>query len=510
MRTAAQTAALMAILMLGTKVMGFLREIFMAGFFGTSYIADSYVMASNIPGIIFAGVFTSVSVSYMPIFSDIVQKKGIESGNRFTSQAITLSSGIALASAVLGILFSDQLVALFARGFSGQTAELTSFYLKITFFYIVFTAASGLLESYLQYKGSFIRPVLAGYLQSGFVMLAIIFSAYTSHYLLAFGLLAGSALRLAALALTARKSGFQFAPSKKIGKAAKTIMGLAVPVFIGSTVNQINTFVDKMLASGLAEGSVAALNYGFLLTSTITALTVTIIVTIIYPRLTQSLAASDHDRFKDSVSKGMNIVLMIGLPCTLGAMLYSRPVIQLVYERGAFDQTSTLLTSGAFFYYAAGLTFLALNALLVKIFYAMQDMKTPVLCGAIGAATNITLNLLLVGPMQQRGLALATSIAALVNMLLLYVLLQKKHPLARVHALTAKTAKILIAATACVSLSWPVYGILSTRALPATQSSLELLLALGGAIAAAGLAYIALLRILKIEELSLLTDLLKR
>lgn len=504
MRTAAKTAALMAMLTLGTKLMGFLREIFMAGFFGTGYVADAYVMASNIPGIIFAGVFTSVSVSYMPIFSDIVQKKGIEKGNRFTSQAITLSSGIALFCAIAGIIFSDQVVSIFARGFSEETAALTSFYLKITFSYIVFTAASGLLESYLQYKGSFIRPVLAGYLQSGFVMVAIIFSAYYNHYLLAFGLLIGSVLRLFALSMAAKRTGFQFMPTQKIGKAAKRIMALAVPVFIGSTVNQINTFVDKMLASGLSGGSVAALNYGYLLISTITALTITIIVTIIYPRLTQALASSDYPKFNDYASKGMNIVLIIGVPCALGAMLYSRPVIQLVYERGAFDQASTALTAGAFFYYAMGLTFLALNALLVKIFYAMQDMKTPVLCGALGAATNIGLNLLLVGPMQQKGLALATSIAALVNMVLLYALLQKKHPKARVLEHKAKTAKILAAATAAVALSWPLYALVQA------QGQLHNLLALGTAAAAAALAYIALLKFLKIEELSMLGDLVKR
>jgi putative peptidoglycan lipid II flippase len=100
---------------------------------------------------------------------------------------------------------------------------------------------------------------------------------------------------------------------------------LAIPVFIGSTVNQINSFVDKMLASGLDEGSVSALNYGYLLINMITALTITVIVTIIYPRLTQALAAEDYGRFNDSISTGMNIILIIGLPCSLGAMLYSHP-----------------------------------------------------------------------------------------------------------------------------------------------------------------------------------------
>ena len=150
MRTAARTAAMMAVLTLGTKFLGFLREVFLAGFFGTSQITDAYVMSGAIPGILFAGVFTSMSVSYMPLFSDIMAKEGRESGNRFTSQAITLSAGIASLCAVLGILFAEPLVSIFAPGFEAETAALTAFYLRITFSYIVFNAGAGLLESNLQ------------------------------------------------------------------------------------------------------------------------------------------------------------------------------------------------------------------------------------------------------------------------------------------------------------------------------------------------------------------------
>lgn len=512
MRAAAKTAAMMAVLTLGMKVLGFLREVFMAGFFGTSYIVDSYVMASAIPGILFAGIFTSVSVSYMPIFSRIVEKEGIEEGNRFTGQSITLASFIAFVSAVLGIIFADQVVAIFARGFTGETAALTAFYLRITFSYVIFTAATGLLESYLQYKGTFLKPVLAGYLQSGFVLVAIIVSAYYSHYFLAFGLLIGSVLRLVVLAFVAKGKGFSYRPTWRVGQAAKDIMVLALPVFIGSTINQINSFVDKMLASGLSEGSVSALNYGYLLINMITAMTITIIVTIIYPRLTQSLAATDYPKFNHSISTGMNIILIVSLPCSLGAMLYSRPAVQLIYERGAFDAASTDLTAGAFFYYAIGLTFIAVNALLVKIYYAMEDMKTPVICGVFGAATNITLNLILIGSMAHKGLALATSIAAVVNAALLYYWIRRKYPKVRIITDRPKVWKIALAAVAAIQLSWLAYiGIGGVASLQAALSPTAFtILSLAAAVSAASIAYLILLRLFRIDELSLLRDLFRR
>ncbi|MGI6726998.1 MAG: murein biosynthesis integral membrane protein MurJ [Anaerovoracaceae bacterium] len=503
MRTAAKTAAMMAILTLGLKGLGFLREVFMAGFFGTSYITDAYVMASSIPGIIFAGVFTSVAVSYMPIFSQIVEKQGIEKGNRFTNEAINLIMVVAFFLSVLGIIFSDQVVSIFAVGFKGQTAALTSFYLKITFLYVVFTAVSGILEAYLQYRGSFLKPILAGYLQSGFVLIAIVISAYYSHYFLAWGLLIGSALRTVAIVHVAGKKGFSYKLTVKISNSAKQIAILAVPVFIGSTVNQINSFVDKMLASGLDEGSVSALNYGYLLITLITSLTITIVVTIIYPKLTQAVALKERDNFNDAINKGFNINLIIGLPCSLGAMLYSQPAVQLIFERGAFDAASTALTGSAFFYYSIGLTFIGINALLVKVYYAMQDMKHPVICGVFGAATNIILNLLLVDTMAHRGLALATSIAAIVNSVLLYQILQKKYPHVRVVNDRAKLGKIILSATASVGISWAVYAPLAKIA------AVPNIVTLGLAVIVACLVYLLSLKMFKVEEIDMLKQVIK-
>lgn len=505
MRTAAKTAALMAALTLGSKLLGFLREIFMASFFGTSYVTDSYVMASAIPGILFAGIFTSVSVAYMPMLSRIVEEEGIERGNRFTSEAITLTTIIALVSAVFGIFFSDFVVSIFARGFEGETAALTSFYVKITFSFVIFTGITGLLNAYQQYRGSFLRPIIAGYFQSGTIVIFIIVSAYTTHYLLAFGWLFGSACYMLASLYFARKAGFSFRPTRRIGTTAKHIMVLALPVFLGSTINQINTFVDKMLASGLPEGSVAALNYSHLLIGLITALTITIINTIIYPRLTQAMAKGDMERFSNSVAIGINIIVIIGLPFSLGAMVYSDIFVQIVYERGAFGSASTALTGPAFFYYAIGLTFAALNSLLIHTYYAMRDMRTPVLCGAIGAVINITLNLLLISFMAHRGLALATSIAAIVNTILLAHLLKRWHPGIKTLESRTKLGKILLSALGAVGISWFVYLGMEEILVNGPRT-----LFLFIAVLVALIVYLGLLRLFEISELQLLRQIIHR
>jgi putative peptidoglycan lipid II flippase len=178
-------------------------------------------------------------------------------------------------------------------------------------------------------------------------------------------------------------------------------------------------------------------------------------------------------------------------------------VVRIVYERGAFDAASTELTGSAFFYYAIGLTFIAINALLVKVYYSMQDMKTPVICGIIGAATNICLNLLLVGPMAHRGLALATSIAAIVNACLLYYWMRRKYPKISIVTDWGKMGKILLSAVLAVGISFGVYAPLMSI------TSMINIVALGSAVLAACLIYLILLKLFKIEELNLLKDLLK-
>ncbi|MBK5263148.1 MAG: hypothetical protein JJE17_11380, partial [Peptostreptococcaceae bacterium] len=187
MRTAAQTAVLMAILTLISKAFGFVREMIMANFFGATFITDSYVMAFAIPMIIFGGIFGSVATAYMPLFSKITENEGEKAGSKFTSEVINLLMVVSIFAAIIGIVFSDQIVSIFASGFSGETARLTSFFTKVTFCYVLFTSIAGILEANLQYKGTFLVQIVLGYIQNIIVVAVIVISAFTSHYYLAFG-----------------------------------------------------------------------------------------------------------------------------------------------------------------------------------------------------------------------------------------------------------------------------------------------------------------------------------
>lgn len=497
-RTAVQTAMLMAILTLGSKLLGFIREMVMAGFFGTSYITDAYVMAIAIPGMIFGGIFGAVATSYMPLFSKIRATEGIEKGNRFTSETINLLVFVSIISAFVGLAFSDQIVDIFASGFEGETAGLTSFFVKITFAYVIFTSVTGILEAFLRYHGIFLTPIIIGYLQNIIVIVTIIVSSYFNYYYLAFGWLAAYVLRFIIVFRVTKKRSFNHSFSMQTGWAAKQIILLSLPVFFGSSINQINIFVDKALASRLQVGSVAALNYGDLLVGLITGLTVTIMMTVIYPKMTQAQSADNYKRFNEIVSSGFNLICIITIPCSLGAMLYSEQIVQIIYERGAFDAAATELTATAFFYYLTGMAFISLNSLFIQTYYSMHDMKTPVLYVLFGAIINIILNLILVNYMAHGGLALATSIAATCNTFLLYYGLRKKYPQVTIIESNLKIIKIVIAAVVAISISWVAYYIVGN------VFWMPRMVLLGAVVLIAVIMYLVMLIIFKVKDINLL------
>ena len=506
-RTAAQTAMLMAILTLGSKLLGFVREMVMAACFGTSFVVDAYVMAQAIPGIITTGFFMAIDTAFMPLFSKITENEGENQGNKFTSEVICLVFAIATVFSIFGFIFSDQLVSIFALNFKGQVAELTGFYLKITFAYLFFTSTAGVIETMLRYRGVFLAPIIIGYSQNIIIITMILISARFDYHYLAYGMLLAFVVRLLLLSLISKRKSFNFEFSFKLGTTAKKILALSLPVFIGSSINQINFFVDKTLASGLPEGSISALNYGSILMGLITGLTVSIIMTVIYPKMTQAQALDNQEHFNQMVGTGFNLICIITMPCTLGAIAYSNQIVQIIYERGAFDSTSTSLTGMAFLFYSVGLIFSSLNSLFIQAYYSMHDMKTPMIFGAVGVIINIVLNLILVRYLAHGGLAFATSIAAICNTMLLYYGMKKKHSKVVIVRKVKDVIKVIVAAVVAVGSSLLVYYLVI---MPMVNIIFMRVVQLGIAVAVAGVVYLVMLKVFRIEELKLLKQLIRK
>ncbi|MCF0150470.1 MAG: murein biosynthesis integral membrane protein MurJ [Firmicutes bacterium] len=497
--TTAQLAVFMAVLTLFSKVLSFVREMVLANYFGAGIITDAYVMAQSIPNSLLAAVISAVGISYMPNFSKKLELEGEESANLFTSQLVNLQLLIIAAVVAAGSVFAGPLVNLFAPGFSEEAAALTAWYLRPAFCVLFFTMLAYIFGAWLNYKGIFLPQMVFGILQNVVLIIIVAVSASVDYHLLILGPLFGYGVYGVLHVLWARKNGFRYTPNFSLNEAVSDVLRLAIPVFLGGYVNQINLAIDKMLASGLTTGCVSALNYANQIINSISALTVTIFVTILYPRLNKAFVQGEYERMSSLSERGIRLICVLSVPFSMGLICYASDVIRVIFERGAFDPQATVLTASALSFYSVGLAFLSVNTLITKIYYSMHDTKTAVRCSAVSVLLNIVLNLVLVRYMAHAGLALATSISHMANTVLLVYTFRRRYPQIRLMAAPQALLKLLAISAVSVAGSRLLYGVMGA-------GLLNLMLCAGLAV----LVYLALLWLLRFDEIRLLRDLIAR
>lgn len=494
-KTAAQIAVLLVIFNLGCKLLGFIREMIMAQFYGAGYEVDSLVMAQSIPNIIFGGILVAIATAYMPLYSKRVESQGEKEGNYYTSQMITVLVGLSLVISIIGVIFADQIVSIMSSGFGKEAKQLTSYYLRMTFGYTAFSAIVGIFANYLQYKNHFIETVLGDYIQNIVYIVMIVVSARTNEKWLALGLLFGYAFRCIFLFSMCRKQGYKYLFSLSgTKKVLNEILNLSIPVFLGTTIQEINTFVDRTLASRFPNGSISALNYANQINTIVISLSITILTTIIYPKLVQVNVNVSRDKFIDYLQKGFTVVLLIAVPVSFGGIIYSHGIVQFIYEHGAFDSTATEITAMAYVFYSLGVVFLAINDYFTKVYYSMGEMKIPMLCAGVSLIVNVILNLILVQYMEQNGLALATSIAAMIHAILMISYFSNRNKELPIINGMKKIILILAASIVSVGSSYLSYIILC-RLYP--KAEIPFMLA---GIIEASILYCILLKIFQINE----------
>ena len=497
----AQTAVIMAALTLGSKFLGFVREAVLANYYGAGMVTDAYKIALSIPNYLLAAAVSAFAAAYMPELARISENSGEKDANSFTSRVINFQLIVSLVVSALGMIFAGPLVKFFAPGFGEESVALAAYYLRASFLLVVFNIFINICGAYMRYKDIFIPELVFGLVHDVCIIAAIVISVRTSNYVLIYGTVAGYMLRAVFGMYYSRRCGFRYSFDTEFGTVIKTVAAMALPIFLGGYVSQFNTMIDRMLASGLVEGSISALDYGNLIVGVIVAITTTILTTIIYPKLNKAFALGQMDRISELCEKSMNIGLLVSVPFTFGALAFGAPLVQIMYERGAFGSAATAMTASAFMWYSLRIAFAAVSGIIVYVFYTLHDTKTPVYCSCASVAVNVVFNLILVRFMAHSGLALATSIAAVVNAVLLWIAFKRKHPEISLLGSSAKLIKIIIFAALSVAVAYILWSAVSA-ALPGIVS-------LGLAILAAVGVYLIVLKLSGFEELELLKQLFK-
>ena len=423
----AKNAIALMIVTILAKIIGFAREQVLSFVYGAGTYTDVYFATMNIPNVIFAGIGAALSTTFIPLYCEINSSQGEAKSNKFTSNILTIVILICIVISILGLTFPEELLKVFAMGFEGERLKIGVDFTRILISSIIFIGISNVLTAYLQVKNNFVIPGIISLPQNLIVIISIFLSEIYGPYTIVWGTLIGMLSQVIIQLPFAYKKGFRVKPYVNLKDTyLKKMIILTGPVFIGVAVNQVNIMVDKNLASILKEGSISALNYADRLNSFILALFITSIVAVVYPMLSKLSQSNEREKFNEYISTSCNSIILLVVPISVGAMVLSTPIVRLLFERGAFSTEATSMTSSALTMYSIGLVAYGLRDIINKVFYSLQDTKTPMVNGMISMGLNIILNLILVKFMGHTGLALATSISALICTVLLFKSLSKR------------------------------------------------------------------------------------
>jgi putative peptidoglycan lipid II flippase len=513
-RGIASSAGIVALGTFISRILGFVRDMVLAKFFGASPAADAFYVAFRIPNLL-RELFAegSMSAGFIPVFTEYLTKKTKTEAKELGRAAFTILFLILSFVVCLGILFSPQIVGMIAPGFlrdPGQfqlTIELT----RVMFPFLLFISLAALAMGILNSTRHFAPPAFSsGIFNIVSILLVLVVTplfpepVYAAAIGVALGGLAQFLIQLPALyqegfALSFRRPIWPLHPGVvQMGK-------LLLPTTLGLSVMQINILVNTLLASYLPTGSVSYLYYGLRLIHFPLGIFAVALATALLPTLSTHAAKGDNEALRRSFSFGLRLVFFIMFPAMLGLILFRVPIVHLLFEHGKFDHLATLGTADAVLYYSLGLWAFAGVRIIVPVFYSLQDTKTPVKIGIIAVVMNLLLNLLLIAPMQHRGLALATSLSAMFNFSLLFIILRKRIGRIDGKRILLSHFKVILASLSIIppaiwinTQDWSSAGGWPMKSLFLTL-----------AVSVSAIAYFLIQAMLKGEEASFLSDMIK-
>ena len=486
-----------------SKVTGFLRDITLSYFYGASSISDAYIVSITITSVLFSLIIAGISTAYIPMYKNIEYTVSRFAAIKFTNNLINIVLIITTIIIVIGLVFSNLLVKVFAFGFDGDTLELAVLFTRVGMVGIYFTSLTQLLVAYLQLNGKFVVPAMIGLPFNLIIILSIYISTQTDIFVLGIGSVLAALFQLIFLFPSLSKAKYRYTSTVQFKDPHLKKMTLIVfPIMIGISIDQINLMIDKTLASTIVEGGISSLTYASRLNDFVQGIFVLSFVTVMFPVISNLVAQKNIAEFKKSISGVISSVILVVVPASVGIMVLSEPIIRLLFGHGNFDEQAIHMTSQALFYYCIGMIGYAIREVLNRTFYSLQDSKTPMFNAALAVVLNIVLNFVLSSFMGLKGLALATSISALFCSFLLGLNLRKK-----IGSFGIKGNVITFLKVTCAS---SVMGIVIYALEKYIFTSLNPLLKMSVVIITGGLIYFLILIILKVKESKLLIHFIRR
>jgi len=515
-----RTAVFLMCTLIIARIFGYARNVVMMYSIGQNWITDAYAAAFAIPNVIYnIMIGGAVSSAFVPVISSYLVKGQKEDAWQVSNTIISWSVVLMGAFILVAYIFTPQIMLIYG-GFEPETLRLAVALARIMLLQPLFLTLANISQGILHSHQHFTSPAIGSMIYNILVvmfgvLLAIPIEKHWPSYGIAgysVGVVVGAMIFFVVQIPALKKTQFHFKLSFNVRHPGFIrLIKLMVPVVLGLSVLYINQLVNQTRASSLMEGSVNALSLAQQFMNLPIGIFATAIAMAIFPTMTQQAALNDLHEFKRSLSLGIRSVAFICIPSAVGLIVLREPILRLLFEfkGGQFLAQNTIFTAQALLYYSIGLTFYGIVLVLSRGFYAQQITITPVIISLITMLTNYVFSHLLVGIMAHRGLALAFSIAGIVQCSLLFVFLRRRighMDLRHISSSFVKTSAV------CLAMGLAVWG--TERGIAAVMdvmaSKTAQIIQLGVSMGLAVVIFFSLAYALRMEEAKIIIDMFKR
>ena len=500
-----QSAAIVSLAFVASRVLGLLREVLFAGRFGTGGEASAYAAAFKVPDLLFLVIMAgSFGAAFIPVYAGFLQRGDDE---RAWALATAVLNAAALAILVLAaatfVLAGPIVRYLVAPGLSPLYQDLTVDLMRLLLLSPILLglgiAAKGILEA----QNAFALPALAPLVYNAAIIGALLVLVPPFGITgLSVGVVIGAGLHFAIQLPGLIRSGLRWRPRLDLHTAGLSdVWRLLVPRVVGQAAFQINFVIVTAFASREGDAGIIALNYAWqlmMLPHGVLALSVS---TVIFPTMARLWSEGRADALSQTFERGLRPLLYLTIPAAIGLFAFRVGIVSVIYGWGAFDAASARAVAPPLAWFALGLVFYALVEVLTRTFYAMQDTRTPVIAGVAIIVLNVALCAALVGPLGLAGLALSLSLSTAVEATILAVVLVRRLG-ARQPGFGFWLFRVTMAALALGGLVWAMAPSLSDVTVPGAAPRILQVALLGFAVGIAGLGYGLVSLIGGVEELS--------
>lgn len=423
-RLVVSAAWVIGLLLLG-KIVGLAKDVVVAARFGTSTDMDAFLVAFTIPTIIIEWFRSPIRSGFIPLFTERMEREGEQQAWRATGVFLGDILATVACIAVAAFVLAPWIVSAVAPGFDPPTRHLTTALVRIMLISVALAPLNGVLSNLNHCYNNFAVPGVTHSVKNALLIAAAVLltSAFGIRGL-AFGAVAGSVAGIfiqwpimwrhrADIRL-----GFDLRHPLFVG-----VIRLALPLFIGMAGAKLDDVIDRIFASGLAEGSISGLSYALRLLDIPREILIVGFSTVLFPFFSRLVASGRMEDFSDRLIDSLRVVFFLLFPASIGIALLGEPFVRVVFERGAFDDQSVRYTVSALLLYTPSLWALGLTSAMISGFVAMKNTRSPVIAGFARLGVKVALIYAFIGAFQHAGIALATSVSHVFKLCIFFFML---------------------------------------------------------------------------------------